>query len=136
MQPADPAHYQGKIQPMAAIEEWSLTWPAAVVYHLGCAVKYIARCGRKGSLRDDLIKARTYLDRAIGLVEGPGAAARTEPAPTSKPSAPWPELPPVEGMTPPKPMPPREVSHSMSGWYGISGITIVGPWETEDRVGP
>lgn len=103
----NPEHYRGTIEPLDAIEAWAPTWPPAIAHHLACAVKYAARCARKGDLVGDLVKARQYLDRAIGLVEGPGAAARTEPAPTPKPSAPWPELPPVEGMTPPKPMPPR-----------------------------
>jgi len=67
-----PAHYAGAVEPLAAIEDWSRSWPVAVVFHLGCVVKYLARCGRKGDLRGDLRKARDYLDRALAVLgDGP-----------------------------------------------------------------
>lgn len=65
----NPAHYQGTIEPLDAITAWALTWPVAYAFHLGNAIKYIARCGRKGALLGDLRKARTYLDRAIAGLE-------------------------------------------------------------------
>jgi hypothetical protein len=67
----NPPHYvEGrKIQPIEAIEEWSLC------HHLGCVVKYIARIGRKPfgyqgllsgqSSLGDLRKAEWYLMREI-----------------------------------------------------------------------
>ncbi len=57
-----PAHYGGKDNPYEAIkviEAWDLG------FHLGNAVKYISRAGKKGALLEDLEKARWYLDRAI-----------------------------------------------------------------------
>jgi hypothetical protein len=34
-------------------------------YNLGNVVKYVARAGHKGDLREDLLKARWYLEREI-----------------------------------------------------------------------
>lgn len=59
-----PAHYGGADNPYEAIkviEAWELG------FHLGNAVKYIARAGKKGDTLEDLKKARWYLDR---LIEG------------------------------------------------------------------
>lgn len=59
-----PAHYQGKIETIEYIEDKGLN------YHLGNAVKYISRAGRKGGMEkyvEDLQKARWYIDRAIEL---------------------------------------------------------------------
>lgn len=55
-----PAHYtRSTIEPIAVIEAWGLG------FHLGNAVKYIARAGHKGDTLEDLEKARWYLNRAI-----------------------------------------------------------------------
>jgi hypothetical protein len=57
-----PEHYTfGNIEVLDAIEDWQLG------YHLGNAVKYIARAGRKaGSSKEvDLKKAVFYLQRYI-----------------------------------------------------------------------
>ena len=55
-----PAHYTfSAIEVIDAIEAWELG------FHLGNAVKYIARAGRKGDQLQDLKKARWYLDREI-----------------------------------------------------------------------
>lgn len=57
-----PPHYGGEDNPYEAIkviEAWVLG------FHLGNAVKYIARAGKKGDALEDLKKARWYLDRAI-----------------------------------------------------------------------
>ncbi len=57
-----PRHYAGLCpEPVTVIEGWSLG------FHLGNAVKYIARAGRKAgeTVVDDLRKARWYLDREI-----------------------------------------------------------------------
>ena len=57
-----PAHYGGADNPYEAIkviESWGLG------FHLGNAVKYISRAGKKGNAVEDLEKARWYLDREI-----------------------------------------------------------------------
>jgi hypothetical protein len=55
-----PKHYNiGSIEVIDAIEAWNLG------FHLGNAVKYIARAKHKGSPRQDLEKALWYLDRYI-----------------------------------------------------------------------
>jgi hypothetical protein len=59
-----PAHYGGASSPFEVIkivEEWGLG------FHLGNALKYVARAGKKtpGDVLTDLKKARWYLDRAI-----------------------------------------------------------------------
>jgi hypothetical protein len=55
-----PRHYtQGEIQPITVIEDWRLN------YHLGNALKYIARCEHKGNKVQDLEKAIWYLQREI-----------------------------------------------------------------------
>ena len=56
-----PAHYvEGRTyEPIDVIEDWRLG------FHLGCALKYISRAGRKGERLKDLEKARWYIDRAI-----------------------------------------------------------------------
>lgn len=61
-----PAHYTfGSIEVITAIEDWSLP------YHLGNAVKYIARAGRKDPAKteEDLRKAVWYINRYIGYLE-------------------------------------------------------------------
>lgn len=55
-----PPHYnQGRFECIDVIEDWNLG------YHLGCAVKYIARCQHKGSKKEDLLKAIWYLQREV-----------------------------------------------------------------------
>jgi len=55
-----PAHYhQGTYETINVIEAWELG------FHLGNAVKYIARAGKKGSRVDDLRKAKWYIDREL-----------------------------------------------------------------------
>lgn len=64
-----PAHYtMGRVEVIDAIEAWDLG------FHLGNAVKYIARAGRKGDALEDLKKARWYLDREIARREEDDAA--------------------------------------------------------------
>lgn len=58
---SNPAHYtRSPIEPIAVIEAWGLG------FHLGNAVKYIARAGFKAGAQpaDDLAKAVWYLERA------------------------------------------------------------------------
>lgn len=52
-----PAHYNvGGIEVIDAIKAWGLD------FCLGNAVKYIARCEHKGKTREDLAKAKWYID--------------------------------------------------------------------------
>ena len=69
-----PAHYGGADNPYEAIkviEAWSLD------FCLGNAVKYISRAGKKDPAkeREDLEKARWYIDRRIAQLEGPARDA-------------------------------------------------------------
>ncbi len=61
-----PAHYGGDTpyEAIKVIEAWDLG------FCLGNAVKYISRAGKKGSLVEDLKKARWYIDREIAKHEG------------------------------------------------------------------
>lgn len=56
-----PRHYcEGrKYEPIDVIEDWGLD------FHLGNAVKYISRAGRKGDAVEDLEKAVWYIQREI-----------------------------------------------------------------------
>jgi hypothetical protein len=55
-----PAHYHpGVYECINVIEAWGLG------FHLGNAIKYIARAGRKGDRLEDLKKAAWYLNREI-----------------------------------------------------------------------
>lgn len=59
----NPPHYtKGRThETLFVIEDWDLD------YHLGNVVKYISRAGRKGSVLEDLGKAKFYLDRRIEI---------------------------------------------------------------------
>lgn len=62
-----PAHYaSGKIEVIEAIEDWQLG------FHLGNAVKYVARAGKKDPAKtvEDLEKATWYIRRKIALLKG------------------------------------------------------------------
>lgn len=68
-----PAHYlagrRPEYEPRFVIAEWDLT------YQVGSAVKYISRCGRKGTPADhirDLEKARDFLRFEIERLRGEG----------------------------------------------------------------
>jgi len=57
-----PSHYTfGKFEVMDVIEDWNLG------FHLGNAVKYIARSKHKGNEKEDLRKAIWYLTRKLNL---------------------------------------------------------------------
>lgn len=61
-----PDHYGGKDNPYEAIkviEAWHLD------FHLGNAVKYISRVGKKDSAIQDLEKAKWYLERKIQILK-------------------------------------------------------------------
>jgi len=60
-----PPHYNvGPIEVIDAIEDWELG------FHLGNAVKYVARAAHKGDRVADLKKAQWYLEREIRRLEG------------------------------------------------------------------
>ena len=63
-----PSHYaEGRqYEPISVIEDWQLG------YHLGNALKYISRAGRKSDRLEDLKKARFYLDEEIKQLESKG----------------------------------------------------------------
>lgn len=69
-----PSHYaEGRrYEPIDVIEDWELD------FHLGNAVKYISRAGRKGDAREDIKKAAWYLNRWL---EKNGGASCDVPAP-------------------------------------------------------
>ena len=61
-----PPHYTGcRAECIEIIEDhgWGL------FYCLGCAMKYLWRCQDKGTMRQDLEKARWYIDRALGALD-------------------------------------------------------------------
>jgi hypothetical protein len=63
----NPQHYGGKeniYEAIKVIEAWELN------FHLGNVVKYISRAGKKDKtkLKEDLLKAKWYLDRYIDKV--------------------------------------------------------------------
>lgn len=60
-----PKHYvEGRtIEPISIIEDWNLN------HHLACALKYIARAGRKHDEVKDLKKSIWYLERRIQVIE-------------------------------------------------------------------
>jgi hypothetical protein len=62
-----PMHYGGGDNPyevIKVVEAWQLG------FHLGNAVKYIARAGKKGDRLEDLKKAAWYLQREIDRSSG------------------------------------------------------------------
>ena len=67
----NPDHYtkDRKYEPRKVIRDWGLN------FNLGCAVKYIARAGRKpgADITEDLYKAMRFLEFEIeALTEGEG----------------------------------------------------------------
>lgn len=59
-----PPHYNtGKIEVIDFIEDQGLD------FHLGNVVKYVTRAAHKSSLREDLEKAKWYIERRLELTE-------------------------------------------------------------------
>ena len=62
----NPKHYGGNTtyEAIKIIEAWELN------FHLGNVVKYISRAGKKDltKTKEDLLKAKWYLDRYIGTL--------------------------------------------------------------------
>ncbi len=62
----NPPHYtSGKIEVIDYIEDKNLN------FHMGNAVKYISRAGKKGDYIEDIQKAIWYLNREIKRVKEP-----------------------------------------------------------------
>ena len=60
-----PDHYQGKkMEVIDIIEDYELG------FHLGNAIKYILRADKKGNTKQDLEKARWYIDRELKKFKG------------------------------------------------------------------
>ncbi len=60
----NPKHYQGnKFEVIDIIEDFELG------FRLANTVKYILRCDKKGNRKQDLEKARWYLDREIAKTD-------------------------------------------------------------------
>lgn len=62
-----PNHYGGGSNPCEAIK---VIEAHGLGFHLGNAVKYLLRAGKKGDALEDLRKARWYIDREIQNMEG------------------------------------------------------------------
>jgi len=57
-----PPHYTfGSIEVIDVIEGWGLP------FHIANAVKYVARCDKKGKKLEDLKKAKWYIDRYLNF---------------------------------------------------------------------
>jgi hypothetical protein len=68
----NPAHYtDGGIETIDFIEAKGLD------FHLGNAVKYISRAGKKEDKLKDLLKAQWYINRAINNVQSQSRILRT-----------------------------------------------------------
>ncbi|PTJ79289.1 hypothetical protein BUZ59_04380 [Staphylococcus kloosii] len=65
-----PAHYtQGKVEVIEFIEQVTKDYNANVAYHIGNAIKYLARSPHKNG-KEDIAKAKWYLERAFERWEG------------------------------------------------------------------
>jgi Protein of unknwon function (DUF3310) len=61
-----PYYTRNKIEAIDVIEAWGLDYP------LGCVLKYLSRHGHKpgADAKEDLLKARAYITRAINRLDG------------------------------------------------------------------
>jgi predicted Zn-dependent protease len=55
-----------------SIEVWDFIRDQGLNYHLGCAIKYIARAGYKDSAEQDLKKAIHYLENELSHLTSTG----------------------------------------------------------------
>lgn len=61
-------HYGGTVQPWDAMESW-LTPIEFEAYLRGNAIKYLARCTKKGTYKQDIQKAHHYLEKLLEVIE-------------------------------------------------------------------
>lgn len=65
-----PAHYcKGKVECIDAIESATQGIPGPVSWYVGQVMKYVWRFHWKGRPKEDLEKAKFYLERLINLVK-------------------------------------------------------------------
>ena len=65
-----PSHYKHlPVEVIDIIEPTINQYPSAIGYHIGNVIKYVLRAPFKGNMKQDLEKARFYLDRAISKLE-------------------------------------------------------------------
>lgn len=57
-------HYRSDIQPWNAMRSW-FTEDEFRGFLIGNAIKYLSRAGKKGPLKEDILKARHYLDKLL-----------------------------------------------------------------------
>ena len=58
-------HYNvNEIEVIQFIEQVTKDYPPETAFHIGNAIKYLARAPHKGSYEDDLYKAANYIHRA------------------------------------------------------------------------
>ena len=58
-------HYNvSEIEVIHFIEQVTKDYPPEIAFHIGNAIKYLARAPHKGSYEDDLYKAANYIHRA------------------------------------------------------------------------
>ncbi len=70
-----PFHYtHSEIECWDVIEDWNLP------YHLGNVLKYICRAGHKSDAKEDLLKAKAYLDRYLAFRFGVTPAKKGQAA--------------------------------------------------------
>lgn len=55
------------VQPWSAMQAW-MSGEQFSGFLIGNAIKYLARAGKKGGLREDLEKARHYIDKALDVM--------------------------------------------------------------------
>jgi len=55
------------VQPWSAMQAW-MSGEQFSGFLIGNAIKYLARAGKKGGMREDLEKARHYIDKALEVM--------------------------------------------------------------------
>lgn len=58
-----------RVAPKGAVADWSRHWPSHVAHPLGEAVYKLARCGVKGSMRQDIEKAFQHVADALDILD-------------------------------------------------------------------
>lgn len=66
-------HYKNMaVEPWDVVDCWSLN--QRIGYYRGNALKYLMRCTGKGKMREDLMKAKHYIEKLIEVIEEAQAA--------------------------------------------------------------
>ncbi|MBL4783888.1 MAG: DUF3310 domain-containing protein [Cohaesibacteraceae bacterium] len=73
-----PSHYtSGSIETIDVIEQVCALYPGNEACNIGNVIKYVSRAPLKGNKLQDLQKARNYLNRVVGHLEGLEGAGGT-----------------------------------------------------------